>query len=571
MRTALLAFALLLPAGGALAAPCERKPLLAGAVATVNALATDAGIRALQQGGNAVDAAIAAALTLGVVDSHNSGIGGGCFFLMRRADGEVFAIDGRETAPAAATRDMFVRDGKAVSALSLKGALAIGVPGSLAAYDMALRHAGRLTLGAALQRGRLLAERGFPLGPVLAARLNAKADDLATFPATRASFHKPDGTWSAGETFVQTDLARTYRALQRYGVDWFYRGPFAQRVAAWMETNGGLLTARDFAGYEAKRRRSVRSRYRGLEVIGFPPPSSGGVHVAQILGILENFEYSWKSFHTYLHVMAEAMKRAFADRAHWLGDPDFARVPRNLCANGYCDALAESIDPERAAVVEHGTPPRALEEVFGKHTTHIAAADSDGNWVAITATINTSFGSKVVIPGTGVLMNNQMDDFAAQPGVPNAYGLVGAEANAVGPGKRPLSSMSPTIVLRDGRPFLTLGGAGGPTIITQVSQTIVNHVDLGLSFEDSVAAPRVHHQWKPDVLFIDGTWLAGEPARLERRGHVVKRRAGLGVTQAVGRRPDGSFAAVSDPRVDGERRGRARTWDPRAPVSSGAR
>jgi len=541
LRPLLLLLLLLLPT--CVSRPCcpQRLPELAGAVATVHPLATEAGIAALRAGGNAVDAAIAAALTLGVVDSQNSGIGGGCFLLIRTAEGEVLVIDGRETAPAAATRDMFLRDGEADGELSVKGALAVGVPGSLAAYDFALRRVGRRSLAQALA--------------------------LATFDATRRIFLDEHGKpWPEGHVLVQTDLADSYDALAARGIGWFYGGPFARRLETWMRANGGIATARDFAEYEVRLRTPVRSTYRGYEVLGFPPPSSGGVHVAQILHMLERFDLATlesESPVTRRHVMAEAMKLAFADRAHWLGDPDFVDVPSGLCEGGYCDTLADRIDPTRAIdVAGHGTPPGAAAQHFGKHTTHIAAADAAGNWVALTTTINTSFGSKVVVPGTGVLLNNQMDDFSAQPGVPNAYGLVGAEANSIRAGKRPLSSMSPTIVLQDGRPVLTLGGAGGPTIISQVLQTIVNHIDLGLDLEGAVAAPRIHHQWRPALLRAEERLPAALADALRGFGHEVERRGGLGVTQAVRQREDGSFVAVSDPRIAGDGAGRARSIRP---------
>lgn len=540
-----------------------RAGCLTGAVASVHPLATEAGMRALAAGGNAIDAAVTTALTLGVVDSHNSGIGGGCFMLVRRADGTVLAIDGREKAPARASRDMFVRDGEVVPELSLTGALASGVPGSLAAYAYALRHAGRRSLAAALAPGARLAACGAPVSTALAARLEKTQEDLARFPAARAIFLDAEGApWPEGHVLRQPDLARTYRAIARCGIRWFYCGPFACALDRWMRAHGGLLTASDFGRYRLRLRQPVRSSYRGYELLGFPPPSSGGVHVAQILRILEAFDL--RALHEEdrakrWHVMAEAMKLAFADRAHWLGDPDFVAVPRGLTDPAYCATLAERIDLEGVTPVEdHGQPPNAETDVFGSHTTHIAAADSQGNWVAITTTLNTSFGSKVVVPGTGVLLNNQMDDFSARPGEPNTFGLVGAEANKIAPDKRPLSSMSPTIVLEDGKPFLTLGAAGGPKIITQVVQALVNHIDFGRSLRDAVAAPRLHHQWKPDTLFVGPAFPEQARARLRALGHRIEEKEAMGITQAILQRPDGRFVAVSDPRVPGAPAGRAR-------------
>ncbi|MEM9660548.1 MAG: gamma-glutamyltransferase, partial [Planctomycetota bacterium] len=340
------------------------------------------------------------------------------------------------------------------------------------------------------------------------------------------------------------------------GVDWFYNGPFAAKVGAWMAENGGILTADDFADYRAVPRQPIVSQYRDWTVVGFPPPSSGGVHVAQILNMLECFPL--RTLHEEdpaqaWHVVLEAMKLAFADRAYWLGDADYVRVPRGLVDQTYAASLAKRIELDALIDVEgHGTPPAAEADFFGGHTTHLAAADSDGNWVAITATVNTSFGSKVIVPGTGVVLNNQMDDFSAQPGAPNAFGLVGAENNAVGPGKRPLSSMSPTIVLKDGQPVLTVGAAGGPKIITQVVQTLVRVLDLDQSLEAAIAAPRLHHQWLPDRVLAEESAPAEVIRRLRQLGHSIERTAESGVTQAISVNPQGALRGVHDPRVPGK-------------------
>ena len=529
-------------------------------VASVHPLATDAGVTAFVRGGNAIDAAVAAALTLGVVDPANSGIGGGCFILIRRADGTVAAIDGRETAPAAATRDMFVRNGQADPELSQTGALAVATPGALAAYELALEKHGELTLPDLLEPAADLAEKGFPLGEGLAGKLAAEEQKLARFAGTRAVLLKRDRTaFSAKHVLKQPDVAKTYRAIAEHGIDWFYRGPFAQKVGEWMAGNGGVLTAADFAAYKPVEREPLETTYRQWTIIGFPPPSSGGVHVAQMLNVLEQFdmgaEYRRDPVRA-LHIVAEAMKLAFADRAYWLGDPDFVDVPRGLVDEPYGAELARKIDREHAATVpDHGNPPCAGEDLFGrKHTTHIAAVDSDGNWVAITATINTSFGSKIIVPGTGVLLNNEMDDFSAQPGRPNAFGLVGAENNAVAPLKRPLSSMSPTIVLRGGKPVLTVGAAGGPRIISQVLLAIVRRLDFEQPLAEAVGAPRVHHQWRPEELMVEETMPAEIVASLEARGHkIVKIPANqAGATQAIELDARGQLMGVSEPRVKGK-------------------
>ncbi|MGE0760009.1 MAG: gamma-glutamyltransferase [Pirellulaceae bacterium] len=536
------------------AAPAESEQ---GMVASVHPLATRAGLAALRNGGNAVDAAVATALTLGVVDGHNSGIGGGCFILIRRPDGMFTAIDGRETAPARAHRDMYLVDGQAHGELSTIGPLAVATPGAIAAYSRALRQHGRLKLADLLLPAADIAEHGFRLDRVFAGNLQAQAQVLARFDGSRQALLKPDGSpYREGELLRLPDLAATYRALAVHGIDWFYRGEFASRVGQWMADHGGILSAQDFANYVPVDRQPLVTKYRDCQVVGFPPPSSGGVHVAQILNILEHFDLT--ALHSqdpaaFVHVVAEAMKLAFADRAHWLGDPAFAQVPKGLIDPAYAAELARRIDRERATPVSrHGDPPRADADYFRGHTTHIAAADAEGWWVAITATVNTSFGSKVIVPGTGVVLNNEMDDFSIQPSVPNAFGLVGAEANAIAPGKRPLSSMSPTILLRDGRPFLTVGAAGGPTIISQVVLAIVNHLDRGWPLDQAVAAPRFHHQWSPNALTIEPRLPAEVQRALAGRGHELRERDSMGVTQAL--TLTGTplrFLGVHDPRVPG--------------------
>lgn len=533
-----------------------------GAIATVHPLATQAGVTALESGGNAIDAAVAAALALGVVDGYNSGIGGGCFFLARLSAGRFVAIDGRETAPARAHRDMYLREGKPQPELSQTGPLAVGTPGALAAYAHAVREHGRLNLSDLLGPAAELADRGFVISAAYARQLAKESAALSRFEGSRSALFKANGApYAAGETLRQPDLAATYRAIAAGGTDWFYRGPLARAVGDWMAAHGGLLSADDFAAYRAHLREPLVTAYRGHSVVGFPPPSSGGVHVAQILNMLETFDVAdahRRDPARFYHVIAEAMKRAFADRAHWLGDPDFASVPRGLASKAYAAELARQIDPDRATPVEgHGDPPGWQEDVFGgsqarKHTTHVAAADGEGNWVALTTTVNTTFGSKVIVPGTGVVLNNQMDDFSIAPGVPNAFGLLGNEANAVAPGKRPLSSMSPTIVLRDGQPFLTVGAAGGPTIISQVVLALVYRLDLGWDAARAVAAPRIHHQWRPDELRAERSLDQRVAARLETLGHRLHLAETIGVAQAVAVEPDGRLTGVADPRAGGK-------------------
>ena len=529
-----------------------------GIVATVHPLASEAGVRAFERGGNAIDAAVAAALTLGVVDGHNSGIGGGCFMLIRTATGSFVALDGREKAPAGASRDMFVRNGKADPALSQTGALAVGIPGSLAVYEHALAQYGRLTLDSHLLAAARIADDGFPIDRTHANRLAATAPELRRFKASAGIFLKPDGSaFAAGDLLRQPDLAKSYRAMAEQGTRWFYGGEFGGKVEAWMRSNGGLVAANDFSAYKFVQREPIRTTYRGYEVIGFPPPSSGGVHVAQILNILERFPVkSMKPGSAeFIHLVAEAMKLAFADRAYWLGDPDFVPVPRGLVARDYGGRLAQKIHLDRATMVAaHDTPPLAGSDVFQKHTTHFSTADGDGNWVACTATVNTSFGSKVVVPGTGIVLNNQMDDFSIQPGVSNYFGLIGAEANAVVPGKRPLSSMSPTIVLKDGKPVLAVGAAGGPTIISQTLLAIVNVIDFGMSIEAALNQPRFHHQWRPDELRIEKRVPLDVRQKLEKLGHKLNVVDSMGAAQAVAFE-EGKLAGAADPRGEGKAAG----------------
>lgn len=534
-----------------------------GAVATVHPIATRAGLEALSDGGNAVDAAVASALMLGVVDGHNSGLGGGCFFVVRMADGRTEALDGREMAPALATRDMFLKGGKADARLSQDGPLAVGVPGEVAVLSAMSAKYGRLPMARLFEKCAKVAERGFVVGDGYRGRTAATLKEIEWAAAADPAFAEFRRLWQmpAGSqpwVLKQPELAGFYRRLAQGGAEEFYRGRFPAEVERQMKATGGLVRATDFAAYEMRSRQPLVTTYRGHEIIGFPPPSSGGVHVGEILNILEHFDLRamGEDSADFVHVVTEAMKLAFADRAHWLGDPDFARVPRGLISREYARELAARIDLRHAGLVSGaGRPVGADSDVFERerhrHTTHFSTADGEGNWVACTATVNTSFGSKVVVPGTGLVLNNQMDDFVAQPGVPNFFGLVGADANAVEARKRPLSSMSPTLVLKDGRPVLSVGAAGGPTIISQTLLAIVRIVDFGHGPAQALAGRRFHHQWRPDAVKLERAWGESTAESLRRRGHVVEWVDSLGATQAVGRRSDGRFEAAADPRVQG--------------------
>lgn len=527
------------------------------AVATVNPYATQIAMDTVARGGNALDAAIAATFALGVVDGHNSGIGGGCFILVRLADGRVLAIDGREMAPAAATRDMFLVDGKANPELSRTGALAVGVPGSVLALDK-LRQ-----LGAALRWRDLilpsaeLADEGFVVSHSLAERLAATAPNLAKFPASAAIYlDAKQQPWVAGSELRQVDLADTYRAIAKQGSAYFYQGDFARKTERWMQQNGGLITRKDFSNYQIKMRKPIVSEFAGYTLYGFPPPSSGGTHVAQILNILEQFDLEKTTTSERYHLIAEAMKFAFADRAHWLGDADFTRVPRGLTDKNYARSIAQKISLEKTtAAITHGNPEVDIQHLMNKHTTHIAAADLHGNWVAITSTVNTSFGSKVVIPGTGVVLNNQMDDFSAQVGAANAFGLVGSDANAVAAKKRPLSSMSPTLVFKGDQPVMTLGAAGGPTIISQVVQTLLYRLQDNMPLAEAMAQPRIHQQWNPNQLFVEARMPQPVQEALQEKGHNLKVWSRMGASQAIELR-DGKLIPVAEPRVIEQNSGR---------------
>lgn len=514
-----------------------------GVVVSVHPLATAAGVEVLQNGGNAFDAAAAVGLTLGVVDGHNSGIGGGCFMLIRKADGSFLALDGREKAPAAATRDMFVREGKVDPKLSREGPRAIGVPGSLAVYEKVVRELGKKPLADRLETAAKLAEAGFEVDAHYLQRVRSEEAGLRAY-AVDAPFFRREGN-----LLRQPELADSYRAIAKLGIAWFYGGDFAKKLETWMKKHDGLLSAQDFADYRVVAREPVRTDYRGFEVVSFPPPSSGGVHVVEILNMLEKFDLAVLAEPSRIHVMAEAMKLAFADRAKFLGDPDFVKVPRGLLDKSYARNLADRIRMNSTIEVPGAGHP-SFEEIF-KHTTHFSIADGEGNWLSCTTTLNTPFGSKVMIPGTGIVLNNQMDDFAAQPGIPNAYGLVGGEANAIAPGKRPLSSMSPTIVLRDGQPRWALGAAGGPKIITQVILNLVGLIDLDWSMEKALAQPRFHHQWKPDVLMIEKKMSAATREALRQLGHPLEIMEYSGVS-VVAAQSEAGFSGAADPRVNGK-------------------
>ncbi len=542
----------------------------ANVAATVHPLASQAALHVFKQGGNAIDAAIAAALCLGVVDGHNSGIGGGCLMLIRTHSGAIHAIDGRETAPAAASEKMYEHNGKPVAESSQTGPLACAVPSQVAALKLAHDKLGTMKWSSLFGPAIEAAEKGYTIGSATHNAIASERADLVKFEASRSVLLKPDGSApKLGELLRQPDLAHSLRQLANNGTAWFYRGEFAKQAVEYLEKHAGLLSLADFANYKAIERTCIRSSYREYEVIGFPTPSSGGIHIAQMLNMLGNFDVAKihaRSKGEFFHLLAECMKRAFADRAHWLGDGDFVDVPKFLVDPAYAAKLASQIQLDQASTtIHHGNAANAAtHDESKKHTTHLATADAAGNWVALTSTVNTTWGCKVMIPGTGVMLNNQMDDFSIAPGIPNAFGLVGSEANAIAPNKRPLSSMSPTIVLaKDGSPFLSCGAAGGPKIINATLQNIVRCVDLNESIDRAIASARIHQQWQPNVVYHEANLGGvrqlisnGDPAseaskHLENLGHPLKVSNSLAIAQGIQRTGDGLLAA-SDPRTEGE-------------------
>jgi len=525
-----------------------------GAVVSAEPHASRAGLAVLESGGNAVDAAIAVFATLAVTLPQAGNLGGGGFMLLRMADGRTVALDFRETAPGAATRDMYLEeDGSVHPDKSLLGATAGGVPGSPAGLAWLQARYGTRSLEELFAPAIRLAREGFEVSHFLARSLRSKSRSLGRFESTRAIFFKGDRVLRAGERLIQADLAATLERLAEGGRDGFYKGRTAELLVAQMRRDGGLITMADLDGYQPVPREPLRGEYRGYEVLSMPPPSSGGVALLQMLNLLEPHDLGELGFGSSdaIHVMTEAMRRAYADRARWLGDPDFYPVPVDgLVSKEYAAKLGASVRTDRVTEVAPGRPPGARE---GEDTTHFSVVDKAGNVVSCTTTINSSFGSGLVVDGAGFLMNNEMDDFSAKPGVPNQFGLVGGDANAIAPAKRMLSSMTPTIVLRDGSPRFVLGSPGGGRIINTVLQVLLNLVDHEMPIEYAVRAPRVHHQWKPETLAWERLILSADVrARLAEMGHrFAPRSRVIGRCQAIEITSDGTRVAAADPRSGG--------------------
>src|ERR1700691_1288457 len=507
-------------------------------VTSVHELASRAGLEILRFGGNAIDAAVATGFALAVVHPQAGNIGGGGFMPFRTADGKSHFIDFREKAPAAATANMYLdAQGNVVKDSSQVGYKAIGVPGSVAGLIYAEKQYGKLSIEKVIAPAIKLARDGFPLAYEDAQDLK-RDEHLAEFPESKRIFLRDGNYYQPGEVFKQPELARTLERLAR-DPDTFYRGAMARELAAAIHKGGGLITAGDLAAYKDTERERIRGASRGYDIISTPPPSSGGVALVEILNILEGFDLAKLGNRSgdAIHLEAEAFRRAFDDRAEFMGDPDFAKVPvAQLIDKRYAAAWRDSIDPSHASLSQDLKRPAIFNELERiaesrsvslrepENTTHYSIVDAEGNAVSVTTTLNDSFGSRATAEGLGFLLNDEMDDFTSKPGVPNGYGLIQGPANAIGPGKRPLSAMTPTIVLKDGKLFLVLGSPGGPRIITTVADILMGVVDFGLDIQESVNALRFHHQWLPDQILVEDRLSPDTMNILRSKGHKLNVR-----------------------------------------------
>ncbi|MDQ3754985.1 MAG: gamma-glutamyltransferase, partial [Acidobacteriota bacterium] len=533
-----------------------------GMVASTSRIASEVGVDVLQRGGNAVDAAIAVAFALAVTYPAAGNLGGGGFMMIRLKDGRATAIDYREMAPLAAHRNVYLDEkGNLIKGegSSTVGYRAAGVPGTVAGMELALKNygSGRLNWSQLIEPARRLAANGFKVSYSLARSLRGNEELLGLYPETKRIYLNGGRYYKDGDLLRQPDLAATFARLQRGGPREFYEGQTARLIAADMQQHNGLMTLKDLQGYVAKERAPLRTTYRGYEVVSMPPPSSGGAVLIEMLNMLEGFDLREMGFAASekYHVMTEAMRRAFADRAEYMGDTDFAEVPiAGLIDKKYAEQRRRTINMERAstsAEIKAGSPAGVESE----ETTHFTVVDAAGNVVSNTYTLNGSYGSGVVAKGTGILMNNEMDDFAAKPGVPNYYGLIQGERNAVAPKKRPLSAMTPTFVMRkDGTLWFAVGSPGGPTIINTVLQTIINIVDHDMNISQAIDSPRIHHQWLPDEIVYEPYGFSADTKRaLEGRGHkLIARPRYMGDAQGIMiEEKTGVRLGASDPRNDG--------------------
>ncbi|HEV7331034.1 MAG TPA: gamma-glutamyltransferase [Flavisolibacter sp.] len=521
-----------------------------GAVASAHPLASQVGIEVMRRGGNAFDAAVATQLALAVVYPNAGNLGGGGFLVARTAGGENLALDYREMAPSLSRRDMYLdAEGNVMEGKSLNGHLSAGVPGTVAGLFETMKHA-KLPLATLIQPAIDLAENGFVITQREASGLNGIQDELGKYTTVRSAFQK-NGSWKAGDTLVQPDLANTLKRIRDNGAAGFYEGTTAQLVIEEMKRGGGIITLDDLKNYKAKWREPHVFSYKGYTILSMPMPSSGGVLLNQMMKMIEERPIATYGFQNPLAVqlMIEAERRAFADRAEHMGDADFFRVPlKQLTDTAYLNNRMRDYKPGEAGNSTVTRPGELRPE--SEETTHLSVIDEAGNAVAVTTTLNNSYGSKTVVGGAGFLLNDEMDDFSIKPGVPNLYGAIGGEANAIAPGKRMLSAMTPTVVLQNGKPFLVVGTPGGTTIPTSVFQTLVNILDFGLSTEDAVYKPKFHHQWLPDVVSVEKGFPTEVRNALEKMGYKIVERSSIGRVEAIKVLPDGSFEAVADIRGD---------------------
>jgi gamma-glutamyltranspeptidase/glutathione hydrolase len=528
-----------------------------GMVVTRERHATDVGVKILDSGGNAVDAAIAVGFALAATHPSAGNIGGGGFMLIRLADGRSTFIDFRERAPGAASRNMYLDANGKVTEDSLVGYRAAGVPGTVRGLEYASQKYGKKAWADLVRPAADLAAKGFVLSYGQAQGLRNAAKTLSRFPESNRIFLRNGKFYEPGETLVQADLGRTLDRIARLGAKDFYEGETAQFLARDMKEHGGLITLDDLKAYKAIERKPLQGKYRGYDILTAPPPSSGGVGVLQMLGILEGtgFEKAGAGSANVVHYMTEAMRRYFADRSEHLGDPDFVKVPiTGMLDPKYLAKLRSTIDAERATP-SADVKPAKFTGSESYETTHYSVADGDGNIAIVTYTLNGGYGSKVTATGLGFLLNNEMDDFASKPGEGNMYGLIQGEVNAIAPRKTPLSAMTPTILVKDGKPVLALGSPGGPTIINTVLEVVVNFVDFKMNVQDAVNWPRFHHQWLPDELRMEPGYSPDTVALLTARGYTVKRVNAQGECAAIAFQ-NGWLEGAADPRTEGTAQGR---------------
>lgn len=518
-----------------------------GVVVSAHPLASAVGVEILKKGGNAVDAAIATQLALAVVYPKAGNLGGGGFMVARLQGSEPIALDYREMAPGGAHRDMYVdADGTARTDKSQDGHLSSGVPGIVAGLFNAHQYA-KLPFASLIEPAIELAEKGFAISAGEAASLNNLQADLKKYNTVMPVFVKPGG-WKAGDTLVQQDLANTLKRIRDKGAAGFYEGETARLIVEEMKRGGGIITYEDLKNYKAKKRPAYTFDYKGYRIVSMPMPSSGGLLLHQMLKMIADKNIAAMGFQSIraVQLMTEAEKRAFADRGEYMGDADYYKVPvEKLSSDAYIRERMKDYDPQRSTPVAQIKPGKvSLKE--SEETTHLSVMDKDGNAVSVTITLNNSYGSRTVIGGAGFFMNDEMDDFSIKPGIPNMYGAIGGEANAIQPGKRMLSSMTPTLVLKDNKPFLVLGTPGGTTIPTSVFQTLVNIIEFNMTTENAIYTPKFHHQWLPDTLEVEKGFSATTREALEKMGYLVRQRSGIGRTEVIRVLPDGKLEGVAD-------------------------